>query len=306
MSFPRSSRPVWCAVVAVVLASSLLAGCESRSEELPRSQSQAMYVALGDSYTAAPYVPVTKPAGGCFRSSNNYPSLVARALKVSSFADRSCGGATTVDMSTSQKAGIPPQLDALSAGTRLVTLGIGGNDFGVFSTLIVGCPSLRATDPTGAPCEASATRYGPDILLGQLKRTKSRVEGVIQAIKKRAPNAQILVIGAPQIFPSSGTCSILPLATGDYAYALKINKALNQTGRAAATAEQVGFVNVWPASQGHDICSSDPWINGSVDHPTQAAAYHPFEAEQRAVAELVEAAVKDPSALSTASAGSKT
>ena len=35
------------------------------------------YVAMGDSYTAAPFVPLTDVAYGCFRSSNNYPKLVA-------------------------------------------------------------------------------------------------------------------------------------------------------------------------------------------------------------------------------------
>ena len=40
------------------------------------------YVAMGDSYTAAPFVPLTDVAYGCFRSSNNYPKLVAEALRV--------------------------------------------------------------------------------------------------------------------------------------------------------------------------------------------------------------------------------
>src|SRR6188472_4098739 len=38
------------------------------------------YVALGDSYAAAPLVPVTDVANGCFRSSSNYPSIVAKKL----------------------------------------------------------------------------------------------------------------------------------------------------------------------------------------------------------------------------------
>ena len=38
------------------------------------------YVALGDSYTAAPLVPSTDTSNGCLRSSGNYPSLVAAAM----------------------------------------------------------------------------------------------------------------------------------------------------------------------------------------------------------------------------------
>ena len=40
------------------------------------------YVALGDSYTAAPFVPLTDVASGCYRSSNNYPRLLAAALHI--------------------------------------------------------------------------------------------------------------------------------------------------------------------------------------------------------------------------------
>ena len=58
--------------------------------------------------------------------------------------------------------------------------------------------------------------------------------------------------------------------------------------RLAATATGATYVDVWKASQGHDICSADPWINGSVDHKGKALRYHPFAAEQAAVAELVE------------------
>jgi hypothetical protein len=77
------------------------------------------YVALGDSYTAAPLVP--SPTGSpilCGRSTNNYPQDVKRAISPSSFTDASCSGATTADMTQSQSLNggqqtAPPQFDAL-------------------------------------------------------------------------------------------------------------------------------------------------------------------------------------------------
>ena len=51
------------------------------------------YVALGDSYSAGPLIPTTDLAGGCARSDHNYPSLVARPLKVKTFVDVTCSGA---------------------------------------------------------------------------------------------------------------------------------------------------------------------------------------------------------------------
>jgi len=61
------------------------------------------YVALGDSYTAAPLVPnqVGRPVG-CARSDQNYPSLVAAAMGPSAFRDVSCSSATTEHMTAPQ------------------------------------------------------------------------------------------------------------------------------------------------------------------------------------------------------------
>ena len=56
------------------------------------------YVAMGDSFTAAPFVPLTDVAYGCYRSSNNYPHLVAEALHIDDLRDRSCSGAQTADL----------------------------------------------------------------------------------------------------------------------------------------------------------------------------------------------------------------
>ena len=75
------------------------------------------YLALGDSFTAAP---LTDQHGGssaaCLRSSQDYPALVAAALRPSFFVNVSCFGASTADMSQAQRATSPPQLNALSAG----------------------------------------------------------------------------------------------------------------------------------------------------------------------------------------------
>ncbi|MER5756798.1 hypothetical protein [Streptomyces sp. NPDC002088] len=65
----------------------------------------------------------------------NYPSLVAagRGLKGASFKNVNYSGATIADLTAkpSTDNGInAAQLKALSPETRLVTLGIGGNDIG--------------------------------------------------------------------------------------------------------------------------------------------------------------------------------
>jgi len=39
--------------------------------------------------------------------------------------------------------------------------------------------------------------------------------------------------------------------------------------------------------EGHDVCSGDPWVNGSRDQPGKAVALHPFEEFHEAVAKRI-------------------
>ena len=236
-------------------------------------------------------MPVTDLANGCFRSSANYPALVASELGAK-VDDRSCGAARIAHLRTSEFPDVPPQFTALKPGVDVVTIGIGGNDEGVFSRLTQRCPALRATDPRGAPCQAAMSSGGRDVLLAALARTGNRLATAIGEVRKRAPEAQVIVVGYPQIVSADNVCDRLPLARGDYAYAEKVNLALADALRSAARATGSTYVDVWTASQGHDVCSDDPWVNGSVNDKKRAAAYHPFAAEQVAVADLVVAAIR--------------
>jgi lysophospholipase L1-like esterase len=281
----RFRRP---AVLLAVLATASLPVLTASASASADPQKVTRYVALGDSYTAAPLVPTIIPANGCFRSTNNYPHVVARTLGVPDFVDASCSGAQTKDMFSSQLPGVAPQLDAVTADTDLVTLGIGGNDSQVFGTLVGFCPTLAPSDPTGAPCRDAMRSGGQDRLLAAVADTKQHILGVIDAIKQRAPHARVVVVGYPELLPRQGTCpTLMPLATGDYRYGNQVNQRLTWALREAAAQEHVDYVDAWQASQGHDICSADPWINGQTADPTRAAAFHPFANEQAAVAGLV-------------------
>ncbi len=249
------------------------------------------YVALGDSYTAAPLVPNLAAARGCFRSTNNYPAVLGRTITVARVVDRSCIAARTTDLTGAQlteTARVRSQFASLTAATDLVTLGIGGNDFDVFTTLITECVRLRQEDPTGSPCRGAMQTDGRDRLLTSLDRTEQRVTAALREIQRRSPRATILVVGYPQLVPATGTCPpLLPLAVGDYAYARDVSRRLSEALEEAAAATGTTYVDVWEASEGHDICSDEPWVNGRFTDFSTAAAYHPFAVEQAAVADLV-------------------
>lgn len=244
------------------------------------------YVAIGDSYTAAPLVPPTDTSTTCLRSGVNYPALVAEAMPGTALTDVSCSGAATVNTVEPQEGmtgSVPPQFDALRPGTDLVTIGLGGNDGGLFAAVLGQCTRLRSSDPTGSPC----TREFGDSSDATLERIRRNLARVVEGVRERSPKARVLLVGYPQIVPESGSCRDLPLADGDYAFARQVNEDLTGAVQAAAADTEAEYVDIWTPSAGHNICGEEPWINGRVTSAQRALAYHPLAVEQRAVADLV-------------------
>lgn len=294
MTRRRPGRPRLPALLTVLLSCVVLVSCgDNHSPESDLPDLPVKYVALGDSYSAAPGVPRQTGPPACMRSNHNYPSLVARKLEPDRFVDVTCSGADTEDMAGRQFTDVAPQLDAVTADTDIVTLGIGGNDFNLFARLVAQCSFLRGEDPTGAPCRTSMNESGKDTLLKIIAVTRRRVADVVRQVQQHAPQAQVLLVGYPQILPATGTCiDRLPLADGDYAYARKINKALTDMVEQVADATETTYVDLWRVTAGHDICADEPWVNGQHEEPEGAAAYHPFAAEQKAAAKQVLAAIR--------------
>ena len=251
------------------------------------------YVALGDSYTSAPLVPLPEILSlGCLRSGSNYPKQVAALLRVTSFTDVSCGGADTTNMTQPQSTPLgtfPPQFNALTPDTDLVTVGIGGNDFGVFGDITGTCPGLRAGDPAGSPCKKHFTVDGVDTLATKLVQTQARITEVVKGIKLRSPRATVVLVGYPKIAPEKGVCpSILPFSDGDYAYLYSVEQKLNQAVEGAAKAGGATYVDTFGPSTGHDACAPDgqAWIQGKDLNLLRAANYHPRYEGQAGVASL--------------------
>jgi len=280
------------AASVLVVAALLLAGCSDppkskldRSGAVPRG---ASYVALGDSYAAGPRLGPSSGAVGCEQTQGNYPHRLAERLGLD-LTDVTCGGATTADLAGSQTPPngepVPPQLDALDADTDLVTIGIGGNDGKVFAELMTTCVGKAVEDRAGAPCTAEGAPFRVKAER-HLAKLPGRMADVLAVIAERAPKARIVVVGYPAAFPESGTCALLPLARGDYPFAREYISRVNDA--LAAAAEQAGatYVDVWAATDGHDICATDPWIAGLI--PAQPALeYHPYAQEQTVVTDLL-------------------
>lgn len=242
------------------------------------------YVALGDSYAAGVRIPETVPGSppGCSRSASNYAHLMAKQLAVPTFADATCGGATTADLGAPQTtlmggtAPAPAQFDVLGPETRLVTLGIGGNDIG-FGEIMTTCV-LRSADKTSpTPCKNAFTKDGQDVLKQRIDATGPKIDAALKTIRDKAPQARVLVVGYPAILPESGDgCPAqLPVAVGDLDYLRGVVRDLNGMISARAAAANATYVDTYTPGIGHDVCKpvGVKWVEGIIPESPGAQAH---------------------------------
>ena len=273
------------AVLAALVLAGVLSGCSGSAEGLnpdsdpaPSAEVIRSYVALGDSFTAAPFVPGTAFAEGCLRSSGNYPTLLADELDAK-LRDVSCSAAATADVEGRQPTrygngkSLPPQIDAVRRGTDLVTVGIGGNDQNLFQTLVQEC-----TGP-GAACTELLGDSAGDVL----DKVGSGVTGVLEAVQAKAPRATVVLVGYPRLV--GGSCPAMPIAESELSVVAGLEARLNRTLAGAARAAGAEYVDMYSVSEGHEVCSDDPWVNGKVTDQQRALAFHPFPEGQQAVAD---------------------
>lgn len=276
------------AAACLALASALALAAPAQA-----SAGTGAYVALGDSYTAVGTL--TDPAPGapaaCLQDVDNYPHAVAQGLGLR-LDDVSCAGAETSDMTTAQSADSPPQFDALTASTSVVTLGIGGNDDNTFITAVLGCEAIDALDglDIGSPC---ATAFGSKFT-DAIASDEASIAGALQQIHRLSPQAQVFVVGYPDILPQSGRCwPQLTLTTEDTAYLNNVEESLDSMLRTAAQGNGATYVDTYTPSIGHDACQSEstrwiePLIPGSFSAP-----FHPNAAGQQHTAADLEAALR--------------
>jgi hypothetical protein len=250
------------------------------------------YVSLGDSCTSGPFIlPFASGAPlECLQSARNYSHLTASALGLS-LKDVSCSGATTENITTTaQYSGQPPQIDALSSSTQVVSVGIGGNDKGLFLNTLITCGAEDLVFPFGTPCKDT---YGHK-LAEEIVEDGPVVGAMLKQVHTISPSAKVFVVGYPDILPQSGNCwPTVPLTTGDTAYLNGVEEELNAMLSSEAAANGDTYVNTYTPSIGHDACKSlsvryvEPVLPES-----DAFSVHPNERGMEADASEVEAAMR--------------
>jgi hypothetical protein len=259
---------------------------------VPATAGAARWVGLGDSFAAGPLIPNQSLSPlGCLRSSRNFARLAA-AQEGHALTDVSCSGARTTHMTAPQSTSAgtnPPQLDAVTADTGIVSLQIGGNDIG-FTEILQNCVTYN---PFGRPCQNRYNPGGNDEIAARIVATAPKVAAVIQGVRAKAANARILVVNYAAILPDSGSgCwPQVPLAYSDVPYLRTKQKQLNEMLRVQARDNGAVYVDDYTASIGRDACrgSGTRWVEPLV--PGNAAApFHPNARGMEGIAPVVAAA----------------
>lgn len=262
--------------------------CACAGAPSPSIAPGAKHVAMGSSFAAGPGIPDYDEAdpAPCYRSTQNYANQLATRLDLS-LTDVSCSGATTAHL-TGPRDTIPPQLDALTPDTRLVTITIGGNDLAYIGRLTTGsCFGLAAE--TGGSSEAC--RPVPPLPTPQMYADLAqRMDAIAKDVRRRAPSARLVFVDYLAVLPETGQCAATPLPAGQADVDREIARRLAEITRATADANDASLIAASEFSKGHSACASEPWMHGysRPGAPINGTLYHPNAAGMTAVADALE------------------
>jgi lysophospholipase L1-like esterase len=221
---------------------------------------------LGDSVAAAPGVPDQAPPAGCRKSTNNYPSVLARRLNAKTFNDVTCSGATTENIAgrpqQTDDGPIAPQINALDANTDLITITIGANDVEL------------AADARG--CEVKSTNPSPctnEFIIGNVDRISERITAqlpewgaLIDRIRAKAPHARFIMVGYGTFVRPGGCFPGQPVLPHDSDYLQSKVDELDDRQQQLAASKGIDYFDTRPLTRDHDICAppSDRYFEGFV------------------------------------------
>lgn len=238
------------------------------------------YVAMGSSFAAGPGITVSAddPPNRCARSRDNYAHQLARrrALKLT---DVTCSGATTHNLLGPWNE-LKPQLDAVDADTRLVTITIGGNDVGLTAARFAAACRTRGGPE---PCRPEPPTPTDQAWAG----LEARLGRIAAEVHRRAPGARLVFVDYASLLPPRGTCPALSLTAAQAGANREIDRRVLASIARAARASGSGLLAASTLTAGHDVCSAAPWINGA-SAPPGGAAFHPRLQTHTAIAEALD------------------
>jgi lysophospholipase L1-like esterase len=245
-----------------------------------------VYVAMGDSFAAGVGLqPELSPL--CGRSAQDYGNVVARKLEFAEFRDVTCGAAQVRDFSAPQvgaKGSVPPQYDALTPDTTLVTVGIGGNDVGI-PLLAIECSEYART--VLGSCADPNSSFGGVRYIQRIQNFADTYGQVIEEIHRRAPHAEIVMIGYPTGIRPGGCPNIHPILPAEADYLEARIEQLDVVMAKEAAEHGARYLDLLPSTREHDACAAPPqrWMEGLATMTPGRVPLHPTEKSHANTAE---------------------
>ncbi|MEY8576772.1 SGNH/GDSL hydrolase family protein [Corynebacteriaceae bacterium 6-324] len=254
--------------------------------ETPRTYQE--YVALGDSYSAmgSRAAETTGPAE-CFRSADNYPTLVAQDERIENFLDATCASAVTVNILTT-RAGtdgpISAQLESLTEDTDLVTISIGGNDIGF--PAIAGCFQEAMAAGVESDC---APQFNRDEMTSSVNEM---LFSVYSSVQQRSPEARIVVTGYMPLITDEGQCEDAAfISDSDRGWAVGLTNEINGRIEGISSEMQIRFILPDGAYE-HTVCAApeERWTD-LTGAETGGYPMHPTALGQEVMADAIRASL---------------
>lgn len=242
------------------------------------------YVALGSSFAAGAGLGRLQGDSPwlCARSINGYPQQLAHMRQLS-IVDMSCGGAKAEHLLRGGQFFQRPQIAPIGAGTRLVTITVGGND-----SLYIADLSQLAARNSGSLWGTLVRLFwaGPQSLPDRnFPKLGRELIQLVRAVHARAPQATIVLATYPAILPAAGTCPELGMTDAEADSMRQVaNRLAAVTGSAARQGGAI-LVDMNRVGAAHHACSQDPWTYGWKN--AGIAPFHPTLAGARATAEAI-------------------
>ncbi|GAA3489089.1 SGNH/GDSL hydrolase family protein [Streptomyces cremeus] len=306
---------------AAALAGTALAPVQLAGSQPAAAAASYQWVALGDSYTAG-VIPAAGdtfevPRDGCERTDQSYPQVIDRDLgSLFDLTNISCGAATieNVTFRAQEPIGrhlppfsqdpdhpfppVPPQSEAVTSDTDVITVGAGGNTLG-FADILFRCLQLAdGSGGVGTPCKDALT----DGIPARLTKVSQDYDEMLTVLNERAPRAKILAVGYPTVIPKdTSKCGygnweqFGSITRGDLDWLRTdvmepLNKAIEKS---AGTQDSASFVDLYDSTLNHSVCDSDKWVEGIITPPAQPSVVHPNARGHRNAADHVTAAMLD-------------
>ncbi len=268
-----------------------------RGEILGHSDPRLQYVAMGDSFSSGegnpPFLSGTDNGGvnECHRSDAAYPRLLDDDINLNlNLVDFvACSGATTDTVlnggSSTGAWGEPPQVDALTSSTDVVTITVGGNDVG-FADYAESCHA--------ADCSPSSQSYADIMDAIEDPDFYDNLYDTYMEILMRAPNAEVYVLDYPYIAEqNAGTCGLVDLSGAwyvqealDNVISLAVDELVTMESQTRLHYVDTNYTG--SPFEGQHICNGGDSDFNTFTYPETEYSYHPNQSGHEHYAEIAE------------------